>query len=254
MPAASPLSTSAMRNDTGAWRLRCEVAACSRLLNDLGLLGYSGHVSARLPDREAFLIQSFDQPRSGLAPDDLLVCDFDGNVVAGPDGIRPPSEVALHCEILRARADVNSVAHFHHDRTTTFSLVEGITLKPIKNHAVRWADGIPIHPDPSHVAGAALGRALAETLANHHALIIRAHGEVIVAELVPAVLIDSVHFVENAEAMYHAALLGPVIPLSDEEIEAFQHDFHRGRHIAKLWQYYVSGGRAKGLLPADWQL
>jgi L-ribulose-5-phosphate 4-epimerase len=77
---------------------------------------------------------------------------------------------------------------------------------------------------------------------------------VIVAESVPAVLIDSVHFVENAEAMYHAALLGPVIPLSDEEIVAFQHDFHRGRHIAKLWQYYVSGGRAKGLLPADWQL
>lgn len=254
MPTASPLPTSARRNDDAEWRLRCEVAACSRLLNDLGLLGYSGHVSARLPDRDAFLIQSFDQPRSGLAPDDLLICDFDGKMLAGPADIRPPSEVALHGEILRARSDVNSVAHFHHDRTTTFSLVEGVTLKPIKNHAVRWASGIPIHPDPSHVAGATLGRALAETLADHHALIIRAHGEVIVAESVRGVLIDSVHFVENAEAMYHAALLGPVIPLSDDEMAAFQRDFRRDRHIAKLWDYYVSGGRAKGLLPAEWQL
>jgi len=254
MPMSSPRPTTAPAIDDDEWRLRCEVAACSRLLNDLGLLGYSGHVSARLPDRERFLIQSFDQPRSGLAPEDLLVCDFDGKVLAGPAGIRPPSEVALHCEILRARADVNSIAHFHHDPTTTFSLVEGVTLKPVKNHAVRWASGIPIHPDPSHVAGAALGRALVATLADHHALIIRAHGQVIVAESVPGVLIDSVHFVENAEAMYHAALLGPVIPLTEHEIQAFQRTFRRDHHLAKLWAYYISGGRAKGLLPAEWLL
>ena len=36
-------------------RLREQVAACTRLLNDLGILGYSGHVGARLPGRDAFL-------------------------------------------------------------------------------------------------------------------------------------------------------------------------------------------------------
>src|ERR1700742_3962653 len=140
--------------------LREQVAACTLLLNDLGLLGYSGHVSARLPGREAFLIQSFDQSRASLKPTDLLICAFDWRVLKGPKGLRPRAEVFLHTEILRARPDVNSIAHFHHELTTVFTLVEGLELKLIKNHAVRWVSGIPVLADPSHVSDSALGRAL----------------------------------------------------------------------------------------------
>lgn len=235
-------------------RLREQVAACTLLLNDLGILGYSGHISARLPGRDAFLIQSFDQSRAELRPDDLLICGFDGSKLEGPSGRRPPSEVYLHCEILRARGDIHAIAHFHHDLTTTFTLVEDVPLRPIKNHAVRWASGIPTHPDPSHVSDSALGRAVAKALGAHHALLIRAHGQVVAAESVPAVFIDCVHFVENAEAMYRAASLGKVNPLSPEEIAAFMRDFDRSRHIAKLWKYYVGRGRASGLLPVAWRL
>ncbi len=234
--------------------LREEVAACTLLLNDLGILGYSGHVSARLAGREAFLIQSFDQSRAALGPDDLLICDFAGRTLSGPAGLKPPSEVFLHCEVLRARADVQAVAHFHHDIATVFTLVEGVKLTPIKNHAVRWASGIPVHPDPSHVSSPAHGRAVAASLGAHHGLLIRAHGQVVAAETVPALLIDCVHFVENAEAMYRAASLGPVVPLSAAEIAAFSDDFDRPRHVAKLWKYYVGRGRASGLLPPSWTL
>ena len=240
--------------ETSEPRLRQQVAACTLLLNDLGILGYSGHVSARLPGREAFLVQSFEQSRATLRPDDLLICDFDGKMLTGPAGQRPPAEVFLHCEILRARPDVQAIAHFHHDLTTVFTLVEGLELKPIKNHAVRWASGIPVHPDPSHVSDPALGRALARTLAAHQALLIRAHGQVVVAESVPALLIDSVHFVENAQAMYQAAALGKVLPLSAAEIAGFLRDFKRDRHVAKLWKYYVGRGRARGLFPDSWML
>jgi len=235
-------------------RLREQVAACTLLLNDLGILGYSGHVSARLPGRDAFLIQSLDQSRADLGPDDLLICDFGGKVLTDPAELRPPAEVYLHCEILRARPDVHAAAHFHHDVATVFTLTDGIPLKPIKNHAARWASGIPVHPDPGHVTDPARGRAAAKTLGLHHAMLIRAHGQVVTAETVPAVLIDCVHFVENAEAMYRAASLGPVIPLSDDEIAGFLREFDRSRHIAKLWKYYVGRGRASGLLPAAWAL
>jgi L-ribulose-5-phosphate 4-epimerase len=235
-------------------QLREQVAACTLLLNDLDILGYSGHVSARLPGREAFLIQPFDHSRAELTPDDLLVCGFDGRMLAGPQGTKPPSELFIHSEIFRARTDVQAVAHFHHDIATVFTLVEGVKLAPIKNHAVRWTSGIPVHADPSHVSDPALGRAVAATLGPHHALLIRAHGQVVAAENVPALLIDSVHFVENAEAMYRAAALGRVVPLSPHETEAFLADFDRERHIAKLWKYYVGGGRKRGLLPRSWAL
>ncbi|MDB5570896.1 MAG: ribulose-5-phosphate 4-epimerase-like epimerase or aldolase [Hyphomicrobiales bacterium] len=235
-------------------QLRQEVAACTLLLNDEGLMGYSGHVSARLPGGDTFLVQPIDVSRAGLSPDDLLVCDFDGKVLRGRQGMRPPAEVFLHGEILRARPDVNSVAHFHHDLTNVFTLVEGASLTPIKNHAIRWRSGIPVHPDPSHVSDSGLGRAVADTLGPHHALQIRAHGQVVVAESVRAVLIDSVHFVENAVTMYHAAALGRVLPLTDADMDAFARAFKRAPHISKLWTYYVGRGRAKGFIPADWAI
>src|ERR1700733_4003645 len=136
-PTRSPRSSADRRQPmaTTESSLREEVAAVTLLLNDLGILGYSGHVSARLPG-DRFLIQSYDQSRASLRPGDLLVCDLDGRVVAGPKGLKPPSEVFLHCEILRSRADVDSVAHFHHDLTTAFTLVEGVELRVLKNHAV----------------------------------------------------------------------------------------------------------------------
>ena len=234
--------------------LRYQVAATTLLLNDLGILGYSGHIAARLAGRDAFIIQSFQQSRSAIGPDDLLVCDFDGAVLSGPAGLRPPSEVHLHCEIFRARVDVRAVAHFHHDLTTAFTLAQGVKLQPVKNHAVRWMSGIPIHADPSHVSTPERGRALVSSLGAHHAALIRAHGQVVAAELVPAVLIDSIHFVENAQAMYDAACLGPVIPLNPAEMTEFSQDFDRDRHIGKLWEYYVGRGRAAGLLPQAWAL
>lgn len=233
-------------------KLRHQVAAVSLLLNAENILGYSGHVSVRLPRRDAFLIQPVDQSRAALRPEHLLVCGMDGKSREHSNRARPPSEVFIHTEIFRARSDVNAVAHFHHDLTTAFSLVEGVALTPIKNHAVRWESGIPTHPDPSHVSTPELGRAVAETLGPHHALLIRAHGQVVVAEDLPALLCDCVHFVENAEALYRAATLGKVKPLTQTEMDAFRDDFHRGHHAAKLWSYFVGKGLASGVIPEDW--
>lgn len=233
--------------------LRHQVAAVSLLLNAENILGYSGHVSVRLPGREEFLIQPVDQSRAQLRPEHLLVCGMDGKSRSPSNRARPPSEVYIHSEIYRARPDVNTVAHFHHDLTTTFSLVEGAQLVPIKNHAVRWESGIPTHGDPSHVSSPELGQSVAETLGPHQALLIRAHGQVVVAEDLPSLLSDCVHFVENAEALYRAATLGKVLPLTAKEMEAFRHDFRRDSHAAKLWSYYVGKGLDSGTLPRDWE-
>jgi L-ribulose-5-phosphate 4-epimerase len=236
------------------WKLRGQVAACTLLLNDLGLLGYSGHVAARIPGRDAIIIQSRDQPRAKLAHDDLLICDLDGKMLEGRDGERPPSEIFLHTEIMRARPDVNAVAHFHHDRTTVFTMVEGAALKLIKNHAIRWRNGIPVHPEPGHVNTPARGRALAATLGAAHALLIRAHGQVIAAESVPALLVDSATFIENAEAMILANQLGRVLPLTEEEIADFSASLERNHFVRKAWTYYLTLGRGRGVLPKEWDL
>lgn len=239
-------------HNAGVDALRAQIAICTRIMNMEGLIDYSGHVSARIPDGSGIIIQSFDDSRAALEPGDLLICDFDGNLVDGAQGKKPPREVYIHTEIMKARPDVNAVGHFHPETATMFTLVEGRPLVPVKNHAARWMDGIPVHPDPGHISSVETGRALTATLGGCHAALIRAHGVAVTAESIEALLIDSVHFEENAKTLFHAAALGDVKGLSDDEMKDFLSRFNRTAHIEKLWKYYLGRGVDAGVVPAAW--
>ena len=233
-------------------RLRIEVATCTRLLNSEGILDYSGHISLRLPARDTLLIQSFDASRTDLSPDELYTVDLDGKVIDGPKDARPVNEVEIHTEIMRVRQDVNAVLHYHPEIATLFTMVEGMKLEIMKNHAMRWMSGIPVHPESWHIDKPESGRALAETLGPHHAVLLRSHGAVVVAESIPALLVDTVHFEENAKAMHDAAQLGKVMPLSQQEARRFEELFERDKHVVKLWRYYIGRGVESGAVPKDW--
>jgi L-ribulose-5-phosphate 4-epimerase len=228
---------------------RRDLAAATRMLVDAGILGYSGHLSTRT-DRQTLLIQPVDDARAELTPDRVLEVTLDGDITAG-DG-RPPSELAIHAEIYRARPDVGAVAHFHHDPTTVFTVAGDHPVVPLKNHASRWAAGVPVHPDPSHIATAEQGRELAATLGGCQAALLRAHGQVVVAEDIRTLFADVVHFVENATLLAQAVPLGAIKPLSEAECARFSATFRRDRHARKLWIYYTTVAAAAGRLPATW--
>lgn len=230
---------------------RRELAAATRMLVDAGILGYSGHLSIRCGDGQTLLIQPVDDARAELHPDRLLVVTFDGDVVEGAG--RPVSELAIHTEIYRARPDVGAVAHFHHDPTTVFTVAGDHAVVPVKNHASRWSAGVPVHPDPSHISTAEQGRALAATLGGCHAALLRAHGEVVVAEDIRTLFADVVHFVENATLLAQALTLGAVRPLSEAECARFAATFRRDHHARKLWIYYTTVAAAAGRLPVGWE-
>ena len=136
-------------------QLRHEVAAATLLLNHKNIIGYSGHVSVRLPGDDTLLIQPVDHSRAELRPEQLLVCNLEGRRADETETERPPGEVFIHSEIYKARPDVRAIAHFHHDLTTTFSLVEGLHLQPIKNHrgALGKRYSGPSRPGPCQHAG-----------------------------------------------------------------------------------------------------
>ncbi len=50
---------------------------------------------------------------------------------------------------------------------------------------------------------------MAETMAFHNAVMLRAHGAVLVAEDIPSLMVDAAHFEENAQAQYDACSLDP---------------------------------------------
>jgi L-ribulose-5-phosphate 4-epimerase len=234
-------------------RLAAEVAAATRILVAEKILDYSGHVSTRLPGGESFLIQTGLDSRAELDPARLLTVDYEGNVLAGEG--KPPAELALHLEVLKARPDIESVLHCHMDLAIAFTMMKGVRLKPMRARAVRWESGIPTHPDPSHIKETEQAASLARTLGPHHAVLMRAHGLTLVAESVPALLVDAVHFQENALAMMQVLQAGAEPePLTDDELVQINKHEMREFHIGKLWNYYVRGAVAANVVPASWGL
>ena len=218
-----------------------------------GLLDYSGHIAARAPGRDAFFIQSAIEPRSDVSPESVLLVDFDGKVLEGEG--RPPFEIPIHIEIFKARPDVEAVVHCHMELAIWFTMMEGVQLSPMRARAIRWRSGIPTDGDPSHIKTTEQGRTLARTLGPHHAALMRAHGMVLVAESIPALLVDAVHFDENARAQLQVLQAGkePKI-LTEAEMEQVERHEMREFHIGKLWAYYLRKGVKEGALPDDWQL
>lgn len=234
--------------------LKLEVAAASRMLVMEDLLDYSGHVSARIPGEDAYFIQPGTDPRSDVEPERLIKVDFDGNILDN-QGLRPPVEIPIHGEIYKARPDVNAVLHSHMEMPIWFTMMEGVKLTPMRPRAVRWESGIASNADPSHIKSEQQGRQLANDLGPHHACLLRAHGSVLVAESIPAIFVDAVHFAENARALLQVLQAGQKpLPLTAEELEQVNKTDMREYHNAKLWQYYSNKARKAGVLPQDWIL
>lgn len=233
--------------------LRAQVAAATRLMVMEDLIDYSGHVSARAPGRDAFFIQTGMQPRSDVSPDSLLLVDFDGNVLEGEG--RPPVEIAIHIGIYKARPDVEAVLHSHMELAIMFTMMEDVELKPMRARAIRWRSGIPMDDDPSHIKTPQQGAKLARALGPHNACLMRAHGSVLVAESIPALLVDAVHFDENARAQMTVLQAGKVPKaLTDTELEQIDKHEMREFHVDKLWKFYALKGNKTGVVPADWHI
>ena len=236
---------------TGVDQVAREVSAVTRLLEAEGILDYSGHVSARIPGRDAFVIQIGSTSRAEVAPETILVVDHAGTVVEGEG--EPPSELPIHLEILKSRPDVAAVLHSHMELAIAFTMMDGVTLVPMRGRASRWKSGIPTHPDPSHIKLKEQGEALAKTLGPHHAALMRAHGLVLVAESARALFIDAVHFKENATAQMQTLQAGArPLPLTAAEIAQIERMEMRDWHIKKLWNYYMRKGLKEGVLPREW--
>ena len=231
---------------------KLDIAIATRLLVAESILDYSGHISWRLPGRDALLIQDGAASRAELDPDSVLVVGLDGRVIEGRG--QPPSELAIHIEILKARPDVEAILHAHMELAIAFTMMDGVRLLPMRARAARWKSGIPTHPDPSHIKEQAQGRALAQTLGPHNAALMRAHGLIVVAENTRALFTDAVHFQENAKAMMQTLQAGArPLALSEAEIEQIERMEMREWHVRKLWNYYVRRGLSETILPENWR-
>ena len=74
------------------------------------------------------------------------------------------------------------------------------------------------------------------------------------AEDVPSLLIDGVHFIDNARTLLEVLKLGRPKPMTDSELDIFEQRFSRPSHAVKLWKYYTGKARKDGIIPQDWDV
>jgi L-ribulose-5-phosphate 4-epimerase len=226
-------------------KLREQLVDCTRMMVMAELLDYSGHVSARLPGTDRFLIPARDASRAGIAADDILIVDLDGKVVEGTGPA--PAETQIHAGVYRARDDVQVVGHGHPPMSTLFTMVDRPMIA-IRNYGYRFI-GTPVHPDPTHIRTAEQGDAVARTLGKCNCCLLRGHGSVVAAGSVAEVFLDSLEMEENARSTVHAASLGPLKPITPQEAELLKASFAKNDFRAvKVWDHYKEKAKIAGLL------
>lgn len=233
-----------MTSDTQ--QVRSDVATCTRLLVMQGILDYSGHLSARVPGTDHMVIQQRDTSRAALSADDMLIVDLDGRVLEG-DGV-PPAEWPIHAGVYRARPDVKYICHGHPTLSTTFTMVDR-PLLPMRHFAYKFPDGLAVHPDCTHILTQEQGDALAATLADNGACLLRSHGTLVVADRIQVLFMDCMDLEENARTLLFATQLGTLLPLTSDEIAGIAASYGRtGHRPNKMWEHYLHKGRSASVL------
>jgi ribulose-5-phosphate 4-epimerase/fuculose-1-phosphate aldolase len=151
--------------------LREDVAAANRIAHAAGLVTAFGHVSARLPGTDRFLIPPRTSPL--LAdPARLLLMDVEGRVVEG-DGL-PNSEFWIHARIYAARPDAGGVAHVHSPACVVLGQI-GAAARPLHNTAAVVGE-VPLYERVGLIRTRELGDEAAATLGPRRAMLLRGHG------------------------------------------------------------------------------
>ncbi|MBO6086991.1 class II aldolase/adducin family protein [bacterium] len=102
--------------------------------------GYSGNISARYGDK--ILITSSGSANGYLSEDELVLIDFEGNLVEGSK--KPSSEKMLHIEFYKQRPDVNYIIHVHSPFLSTFACCNTALDEPIMAENVFYFGQIPL--------------------------------------------------------------------------------------------------------------
>jgi L-fuculose-phosphate aldolase len=200
-------------------QLRAEIVEAGRRMYSRGYVASNdGNISVRLDDSR-LLMTPASVSKGFMTPDMMVVVDYDGKKVAGDRD--PSSELPMHLEIYRNRADVNAVVHAHPPIATGFA-VAGIPLtRAVLAEVVTTLGSIPIaeYGTPST---AELPEAVRKYIKAHDGLLLANHGAVTCCRTVMTAYYKMETIEHFAKISLVARLLGREHLFSRDEVERLQ--------------------------------
>lgn len=199
--------------------VRTELAALHAELPRHGLVVWTaGNISARVPGRDLFAIKASGVRYEDLDASSMVVCDLDGEVVAGD--LRPSSDTAAHAYVYRHMPHVGGVVHTHSPYATAWAAAGEPVPCVLTAMADEFGGEIPVGPF-ALIGDDSIGAGIVATLDGHRspAVLMRSHGVFSIGATAVAAVKAAVMCEDVARTVHLARQLGPLHELAQHDVD-----------------------------------
>ncbi|MCY4623428.1 MAG: class II aldolase/adducin family protein [Chloroflexi bacterium] len=192
--------------------VKYHVAVANRILAETGLAaGFRaslGHASLRLPtDPDKFIVKGRGYEVDALfsiTPEQMIVCDLEGNKVDGPLGTTQCMEVKMHSCIYKLYPHVKSVVHVHPHYTILATTLRK-RLRPMNQEGIQLVrNELPVWDHVKTVQTDDEGMEVAALLGDGKAILLRGHGATTVGNSLEESVMNMLQLEEQAKMNYWA--------------------------------------------------
>jgi len=178
---------------------RLDLAACFRMAARLGLHeGICNHFSCVVPGRDdLFLVNPYGWAFAEITASRLLICDFDGHVVAG-EGVPEATAFFIHARVHRNLPRARACFHTHMPNATALAMLEGPPLVWAGQSELKFYGRTVVDEDYNGLAlDATEGDRIAASLGEADVVFMKNHGVMVVGPTI-AEAWDDLYYLERA--------------------------------------------------------
>jgi ribulose-5-phosphate 4-epimerase/fuculose-1-phosphate aldolase len=172
-----------------------------------------GHISVRVPGNpRLFYMKPHSVGLDEITMANILTIDLEGEVVAGK--ARRHSEVYIHSEIFKARADVNCVIHAHPSYSVALS-ASGHAVKAYSQPGALFHESVGVYADTiALIRSHAMGAGVAKALGPHRAAFLKGHGTAVTGKTIEEAVIAAI-------MLEHAAMIQMIVEAAGDPAPEF---------------------------------
>ena len=197
--------------------IREEIIKTATMLHDKNMLAAcDGNISYRYDDN-TILITPSGKPKFLLVEEDIAVVDMNGKVIKG----KPSSEMLMHLEVYKMRADARAVIHAHPPTAVAYSIAHPAAEEiPCKSFSelILAVGKLPIVP--FQMPGSLeMGTALHPFVKNYKVMVLARHGALSFGEDLIEAYNGMERLEHSCEILLKAKSFGAVTELDEQTID-----------------------------------
>jgi L-ribulose-5-phosphate 4-epimerase len=218
------MSTYSPEIEVAIARMRTEVSSLHSELVRYGLVVWTGgNISGRVAGADLFVIKPSGVSYDDLAPENMILCDLDGNVIPDTPGSdrSPSSDTAAHAYVYRNLPEVGGVVHTHSTYAVAWAARGESIPCVITAMADEFGGEIPIGPF-AIIGDDSIGRGIVETLTGHRsrAVLMRNHGPFTIGKDARDAVKAAVMVEDVARTVHISRALGAATPIVTDAIDS----------------------------------